>query len=604
LTSPAQFFAVGELRTTWRQLRKELRQATIRDVVDWIDWARGIDQSLSELHAELCDGSYHPSPPSRFEVPKAAGAFRIITTPHIRDALVYRHISDSILARSIGDKVKGAFFSRSHSATPIGDTFSIEDDPSLTALEVWLRYNEYRSLTLLNQPYRILVVSDISNYFDSISHDLLIEHFAPTGLPREVAGLLGKLLEALRPTAGHSSAPRIGLAVDEFDCSRQLAHVFLFAHDRRVATEFGEDNYVRWMDDHNLGVDSPAEARRVVNFLTRSLAQQRLTLNSGKTRFLTPADVAVHFQLEANKRLNRWNAKYSAAKKRNTPKLVASFRLAWNRILSMPSVGKGNWDKVLKRVYGMATMLDIADLEHRALADLIAFPYLSERIFVYFARRNRGAELLLLFRDYMAANENLHEFVESRFFEACLLLSPSGLVRNQLRLLAALIAKGRHQHQTGRPLPRASAILCMYWLGSSATELDDLFDHTAARGLPKEVARAWLACVTARSPRLIDPLLHRLVGNGGDDVARLARFVILLTGGRIDSIGSYYSKRPRWPGRGYCYDTRSWLLLELSSHSDNPAVRNRTKSDVSRFAKLAVSWPERAALERIRRRVS
>jgi hypothetical protein len=604
MTTPAQFFAVGALRVTWRQLRKELRQADIRDVVDWIDWARGLDQSLAELHDELSRGTYHPSPPSRFEVPKSAGSFRVITTPHVRDALVYRHISDSVLVRALPNKVKGAFFSRRHAATPIGKTFSIQDDPSLTAIEIWLRYNEYRSLTLLNHPYRLLVITDISNYFDSIAHELLIEHFSPTGLPREVAGILGKLLEALRPTAGHSSSPRIGLAVDEFDCSRQLAHAFLFAHDRRIADEFGEDNYVRWMDDQNVGVDSPAAARRVVNFLTRSLARQRLTLNTGKTKSLTPAEVARHFQLEANRRLNAWSDRYVAAKRRSTPTVVAAFRGEWQRILALSCVGEGNWDKVLKRVYGIAAALDVPDLEDRALGDLISFPYLAERIFVYFARRNRGRQLADLFFDYLIAEENLHEFVESRFFEGCLLLSPSAELRNRLRRFSALFAKGKHPNQTGRPLARASAIICMYWLGSSATDLDALFDHSAARSLPKEVARAWLACVTARSPRLMNPLLQRLVGNGGDDVARLARFLVLLTGGRVDSIGSFYNKRPRWPGRGFCYDTRSWLLLELCSHSRHPAIRNRSKTDLTRFAKLASSWPERTVLARVRRRLA
>jgi len=603
ITPPSTFFSVSALRVTWKQLRKELRQAEIRDVVDWLDWARGIDQSLADLHQDLVSGSYHPLPPSRFEVPKGSGSFRVVTVPQIRDALVYRHIADAVLSRTISSKVKGAFFGRSHSATPVGKTFSIQEDPSLSALDIWLRYNEYRSITLLNQPYRLLVVADITNYFDSISHDLLLEHCAPAGLPREVAGILGKLLEALRPTAGHSSAPRIGLAVDEFDCSRQLAHVFLFAHDRRVAERFGEDNYVRWMDDQNIGVDNRPTARHVVNFFTRSLAQQRLTLNSGKTRFLDPADVAVHFQLDANRQLNDWNDLYVRGKRRNTAAIQGQFRSTWSALLGSSAVGRGNWDKILKRVYGYSAQLDVADLEARALVDLIDYPYLADRIFAYFARRNRAGQLLRLFEAYLSADENLHEFIESRFFEACLVLSPPTRVRNGIRKLAGLFAKGQHPKQTRRPLGRASAIICLYWLGAGAIDLEELFDHTSARSLPKEVARAWLACVAARSPRRINTVLHRLVGNGGDDVASLARFLVLLTGGRLDNIGPYYNKRPRWPGRGYCYDARSWLMLELSSHSQHPTVRKRTKTDITRFAKLASSWPERAALHRIRKRV-
>ena len=79
--------------------------------------------------------------------------------------------------------------------------------------------------------------------------------------------------------------------------ARELAHVFLFEHNRRICQEVGEDNYVRWMDDQNIGVRTLAEARRVVNLLTRSLSLQRLTLNAGKTRFLRPEEVADHSTL-------------------------------------------------------------------------------------------------------------------------------------------------------------------------------------------------------------------------------------------------------------------------------------------------------------------
>jgi hypothetical protein len=595
---PATFFAIAALRATWRQLRKEVRQARIRDAVDWLDWSVGLDRSLVELHGELVTGVYHPAPPSRFEAPKAAGSYRVVTVPHIRDALVYRHIADSILGRLITRKVKGAYFSRSHAATPIGKTFDVTEDPSLSVIEIWLRYNEYRTHTLLNQPYRVLVVTDITNYFDSIPHDLLIEHLAPAGLPREAVGILGKLLEALRPTAGHSCAPRIGLAVDEYDCSRQLAHVFLFAHDRRVVAKVGEDNYVRWMDDQNVGVDSHPLARRVVNLLTRSLAEQRLTLNAGKTKFLTPPQVAAHFQLEANQLLTDWHDAFQRGKKKVTPAIIARFRALWKRIQARPEAREGNWDKILKRVFGMAGELGIPDLEALAPETLVQYPSLAERVFTYYARRNRASQLLILYRNYLHAGENLYEFLEAQFFEAALLLSPSTPVRNALRVLAERFATGAHSRQTGRPLGRANAILCLYWFGTPGKQLSSLFDQSAARALPKEVARTWLACCTARSPKAIDPILHLLIGNAGDDVARLARFLIAVVTSRLATIGAYYHRRARWPSKGYCYDARAWLVFELCSHSKEPRMRASTRTALKHFTSLAVTWPELAIRSR------
>lgn len=287
-----QLFSLSTLKHTWRRLHKELRELRIRDCVDWIDWSENLEINLCSLRDEILNGSYQPLPPARYELAKSKGSFRVMTMPNIRDALVYRHIADESLRRALPYKVKGAFFSRRHSATPVGKTFMIDNDSYEKFFPIWLRYHEYQTRTLLNEPYEILVTTDITNYFDSIPHELLLEYLAPLGLPRKAIALLGRLLEILKPTAGHSPNPRVGIPVDELDCSRQLAHIFLFEHDHRIIKEIGEDHYVRFMDDQNIGVKDGTEVRFVVNLLTRSLAMQRLTLNAGKTRFLTPEQVA------------------------------------------------------------------------------------------------------------------------------------------------------------------------------------------------------------------------------------------------------------------------------------------------------------------------
>ena len=227
-----RLFSITSLRRTWRSLRRELRRVASRDVIDWTDWAVAIDASLASICEEILRATYTPSRATRIEDGKTKGLFRVFTSLNVKDALIYRHICDFALELALPRKVAGAFFSRRHTITPIGRTFEPSPDPSDRFYAIWLRYNEYRSRTLLNEPYEILVVTDISNYFDSIQHDLLFEYLAPLGLPRKAVGLLGRLLEIFRPESGHSPSPRVGIPVDELDCSKELAHVFLFEHDR------------------------------------------------------------------------------------------------------------------------------------------------------------------------------------------------------------------------------------------------------------------------------------------------------------------------------------------------------------------------------------
>lgn len=191
-------FEPSRLRQTAITIRKEVRLLRARDAVDWIDWFVSLEGSLSALSQDLISGSYTPSAPTRYELAKSHGAFRVITAFNMRDAIVYRHICDETLERAMPNKVAGAFFSRRHSVTSVGNTLDPNDYH--TFFEIWLKFNQYRSHTLLNNAYQVLVVTDMTNYFDSVQHDLLIEYLSPSQLPRKAMGLLGRLLEAFKPT--------------------------------------------------------------------------------------------------------------------------------------------------------------------------------------------------------------------------------------------------------------------------------------------------------------------------------------------------------------------------------------------------------------------
>lgn len=596
-------FSLGRLRKTWKSIRREFRDLRARDVIDWNDWAISLDQSLSVLRKEVIEGSYQPQAPTRYELGKGQGSFRSVTQLNIRDAIVYRHISDAALERAIPHKVPGAYYSRRHRATPVGKTLGIpESDPYLRWFDIWIRYHEYRTRTLLNQPYNVLVVTDITNYFDSIQHDLLLEYLAPLGLPRKAIAILGKLLEVLKPTSGHSVSPRVGLAVDELDCSRQLAHLFLFEHDWRIVSQWGKDNYVRWMDDQNIGVRDMTEARRVVNALTRSLALQRLTLNAGKTRFLRPDEVASFFHLGVNDRLTKWEAKYRSVSGARLKEAKVRLEKIWRDAVLNGEPTDGHWDKVLKRFYGYAMRVDSDIFESMALEHLIRYPQLDERIFAYLAKRNRAAKLYELFREYSRRGENLFEATEMSFFEAALLLDLSGPMADDFRELAIAFATGDNPHCCGRPMGRASAILLLYWLGYQ--NITDLFNAASGPELPKEVARAWLAAATAlRGKDGYLTVLERLFGHPADDVARLSRFLHGILHGDIETLGQYKSQKDRWPLPGKYYDPRSWLILDLASLSPNKRLLRQAKDDYRAFVRLARTRQEKEVAARVRARL-
>ena len=601
----AKLVSKERLRATWRIIRREARRHRIRDVVDYLDWSRSIDECLPDLSHSLLEGSYAPQPPARYDLAKAKGSFRVVTVPALRDAIVYRLLCDEALEIAMPQKVPGAYFSRRHTPTPVGTTFDVENDPYLQFFHVWMRYQQYRTKTLLNQPYEVLVTSDISNYFDSISHELLLEYLSPLGLPRKAVGLLGRLLEALKPATGHSPNPRIGIPVDEFECSRELAHVFLFEHDHRICQEVGEDNYVRWMDDQNIGVRTLAEARRVVNLLTRSLSLQRLTLNAGKTRFLRPEEVANHFHLAANASIDGYEERYLKGRQPSLAKQRAEFRKLWLKIANSTSAKAGHWEKILKRMYGLAARLGTSLLNDRMPSDLVEFPELDERIFLALARMNHPRQLLKIFKAHCKEWGSLFEATEATLFDTALLADMPSSTEELWREFALDFSCAKVEGASGGAYGQAAAMLALYWFGADGQHIADVFLNKNPHRLPAPVARAWLTTTVVLDRETLPQIQAALVGHPSDDVARLSQFLGALLRGDVAGVGDEgWGARPRWPASGKYYDARTWLQLDLLATGSSSKLKAAVAKKVKSFANLATTRQEKRVLARIRDKLS
>lgn len=584
-------FSARELRRTWSKLRNEFERTTVPDVINHLDWRTTLDHALDDLSKRVISGTFEPATPARYELAKGKGAFRIITGLAPPEALLYRHIANAVYSLYLPRKVQGAFFSMRHQKTAVGKTFILSEDDYEKFFAIWVAYNQYKAQTLLHGLYDRLVTTDISNYFESIQHDLLFEYLGPLGLPRKTLALLGRLLERFKPASGHSPNPQIGIPVDDLDCSRQIAHAFLFEHDHRIIREFGEDNYVRWMDDQSVGVRGDTEARRAVNVLTRSLAEQRLTLNAGKTKFLSPDDVAIEFHLRTNEQLDELKKRREEGEKVTEADILD----AW--VFADQWAGRGHWNKILKRFYGEFTAALSPFLEDRSLGDLIAHPDLDERIFKYFAARRRTRELVALFQRYVQAQECLFEATEFRFFEACASIREVDEEERQLLVtVAEQFLAGGLPKTTGRAGGRIGALLLLYWL--DALGQVRRWPIATVRQLDPEVSRAWLACCAARYPEDIDSLIARAAATGSALVARLAVFLSELRTGAVN-VQSIASPKTHFPFVNARYfDAKGWLCFELVGRL-SPRDKNRARSVWKNFAKLATTGTEKAILERV-----
>jgi hypothetical protein len=426
----------SSLWQAWKSIRVELRQATIRDAVDFLDYDIEPDIWIRRLLRQVSSGVYEPHSPIRFTLAKTGGFSRRLTVPAIPDIVLFRAIADFVHRKAQKYQQPHVYYRRadsSHAAKAAALAAKLDLQKLATLYRFnsaksyrnWRDYEQYRKLLILKKLYRFLVVSDITNFFDSVLHSEVSNAFRNYPIPSRLIGLLFFLLERLAIRADYSDSPRIGLPVDQFECSRTIANLVLFPHDRRVVERVGKEAYVRWMDDQVIGVNSKAEGLKTIAAIGASLSNHYLTANAKKTRVLSLKQAKLHYHLEINARLD---AVEQVIENKSKPRraLVRELAKIWRA--AKRNKDHGEWEKIQKRFYRLAGLTKARFLRRCALRDLLSTPTLTERIADYVRCSGTSRDYLSFLRRVLRHREQIHEDVELVLLENLLRLELSGKV--------------------------------------------------------------------------------------------------------------------------------------------------------------------------------
>jgi hypothetical protein len=439
------------LWNAWKAVRRQLKRAPCRDILDYLEYDIDPDVWITRLLDRLRTGEYTPERPNRYSLAKSKGFDRIITVPAIPDLVLYRMIVDHLFRRAKRKQKKHVYFCQATMSKSVaslgkqaGETMqrAAETDyetSSTSAFLEWLKYDQYRKLLIFAKIYPFIVVTDITNFFDSILYGRIEESLYDIPAPPRMVMLLFSLLESLSIRETFTPVQRIGLPVDPCDCSRNLAHMALFPHDERMVDLVGEDAYVRWMDDQNIGVNSYAEGLRVLSRVGDSLRRLHLTANAGKSRILSLEDAREHFHFNSNRRLDRIERMPC-----DTPSDKAAARevleRAWKVALKLAD--QGEWEKVLKRFYRHAARTGSRVLTERVVADLKAHPALVDRIADYVRYVGRCTECIDLVEQLLSDQEQVYGDINYRLLESVLRLEPNRDEQTRIRQLAQRLLNG------------------------------------------------------------------------------------------------------------------------------------------------------------------
>ena len=222
-----------------------------------------------ELLESLRKGKYTPQPVKRVEIPKPCGGIRLLGIPTVLDRMIQQALV----------QVLQPIFDPKFSENSYGYR------PGKKAQDAVNKSKQY-----YEEGYTVVVDIDLSKYFDTINHDLLMGYVRQEVADRQVLELIKKYLKSGVMVNGVKEATEKG-SPQGGPLSPLLSNIYLNEFDKEM--EARGHCYVRYADDIAVYVKSKRAGERVLETCRRYLeGKLKLKMNEEKSRTDSPGSFA------------------------------------------------------------------------------------------------------------------------------------------------------------------------------------------------------------------------------------------------------------------------------------------------------------------------
>jgi len=227
----------------------------------------GLDEFLLSIRNDLLSGSYQPQKNRKVEIPKDKGKVRMLQIPSIRDRVVQGSLK----------LILEAIFEADFCPNSYG--FRPKRSPHRALAEV--RRSVLRRMT------KVIDV-DLTNYFDSIRHSVLLDKIARRVKDPEVMRLVKQIIKTTGKVGVAQGGPFSPLAANIY--LTDLDWYFDGIRRKTAEGEFEAVNYHRFADDIVITVSGHYSKRvwaeLAVQRLNEQLVTLGVTLNEEKTQIV------------------------------------------------------------------------------------------------------------------------------------------------------------------------------------------------------------------------------------------------------------------------------------------------------------------------------
>ena len=228
---------------------------TVDEALPWLK-ERGV-----ELLESIRNGKYKPSPVRRVEIPKDSGGTRKLGIPTVIDRIIQQAIAQVLTPIYEPKFSEGSYGYR----------------PNRSAKDAILKVKEYA-----DEGYKFAVCLDLSKYFDTLCHELLMNMLREDVKDKRLIELIKKYLKSGVMENGivmktEEGSPQGG------NLSPLLANIYLDKFDREF--ERRGVKVIRYADDIILLAKSIRAAERLLGTSTEYLEKKlKLKVNTEKSR--------------------------------------------------------------------------------------------------------------------------------------------------------------------------------------------------------------------------------------------------------------------------------------------------------------------------------
>jgi RNA-directed DNA polymerase len=256
------------MQRAWKRVRANKGAPGIdgMSIEEFPDFARLNWDSIRE---SLLAGTYQPSPVRRVEIPKDTGGTRPLGIPIVLDRLIQQAIA----------QVLGPIFDPSFSESSYGFR------PGRSAHDAVRKVREY-----IREGYRTAVDLDLSKFFDTVNHDVLMHRVARRVRDKRVLRLIGKYLRAGVVVNGRLQHTPQGVPQGG-PLSPLLANILLDDLDKEL--EGRGHRFVRYADDFVILLKSQRAGERIRQSVQRFLERKlKLKVNPDKSQVTRTDDTS------------------------------------------------------------------------------------------------------------------------------------------------------------------------------------------------------------------------------------------------------------------------------------------------------------------------